>query len=206
MELNKNKVIVLTILFVVILVLSYILFVSKTKDEKKNNQIYVEEEQFDEIADYLDLLESSLMNSDYTYTTNKSIGKNISSILITITKGSGIRKKMFLSYTIENKTKKVLNNQEIAEMFGYSLDDIPKKIENKLSEYYNNEIKKGYVNKLECNLECYIKGFRQIDDIEHSYVFYIKNDKLYAYVSMFDNQSIKGYFQTVKFDPYAIEL
>ena len=96
----------------------------------------------------------------------------------------------FKTYNIDLKSRKEVKNDELFKMFNITEDIVSKKIKEQLEEYYNDEVKEGYLEKEECNYECFLK-YRDIsnylDDIEYA----IKGGKLVVF-KPFKFKSIYG--------------
>lgn len=87
----------------------------------------------------------------------------------------------FKGYNINLKDKTILQDQELLDLYGYSYSDVEKSIYNKFNEYYKEMLKEGYYDQEECDYECFISGYREVDNYLEDIVFYIKGGELYAY-------------------------
>lgn len=114
----------------------------------------------------------------------------------------------FISYNIDLDTGEELTNEELASRFNLTLEDIYSKIEERLQKYYNEELEQGYIDPYECNISCYKSFYRNISDIKNNYTLYVKNNKLYIYISFDDDTMMddKEYFNNLKYNPYEIEV
>jgi len=198
---KKYKIyLLILIIFVVIIMFAINL------DNKKIDHFNSNEENIEVIDNYLTQLEKTLTEKEIDFTSEKSKNKNIDSILITI-QGEDMSKK-YQSYNINPNTKKVLNNEEIAKMFGYSLEDIEKMIDDRFKKYYEDEIEEGYVDPNECDYSCYLSFYRNIDEIEGMYSLYVKDEKLKIYLSYSIDSlsSDEEYFKNLNHNPFKIEI
>lgn len=193
-----------TIIIVVVVLSILILLVFKQSQKNKINNFEIKGEYVEEINQYLDTLEKNLNDQNLNFKSEKSKNYTIYSMLITI-EGNELSKS-FLSYNIDLNTKKSLNNQEVASEFGYTLDDIYEKINQRLLEYYNEEVKEGYVNSTEYDFENYKLSYRNIEDIESSYVLYVSDNRLNIYISFdIDDYDMK-FFKNLNYNPFKIQL
>lgn len=196
-----KKYIYLTLLILVIII-SFVFIILK---KNKNEIIDISGEYIDEVNESIELIENNLKSKGIPYEVKKSKNTEIYSLVIISEQDT---EKSFMTFNIDLKTKLYLNNKEIAEMFGYSLDDIFNKIDERLKQYYNEEVKEGWVDSNECDFECYKASYRNIEFVENNYALYVENNKLYIYIS-FDSNSVvedKKYFDNLKYDPYKIEV
>ena len=84
--------------------------------------------------------------------------------------------------------KDVICRDEDLELIS-TLEKEIEKVEERMKSFYEDESSRGYVDRHECDLECYITGMRNIETLKYSYAIYVENDELYAYVS-FNEDSI----------------
>lgn len=202
---NITKLLIISFL----VVLGILLFIFINKKNNKMDKFDLKGEYTDYVDEYLIDLEKSLNEKNIDFSSEKSKNNNIDSILITIKKGDdNIYFNNYLSYNIDHNKKTILNNEEVANYFGYTLDDVINNINKRLKKLYEEEIKKGYVDSNECDIECYKSYYRGIDDIYSSYSLYVKKDKLYIYLNLkIDSLSAdEQFFKKLKYDPYKIEM
>jgi len=205
---EKNLIIVffsIILLIVIVLIFNFInkdeiTFTSeKPKISLKSDDVNTmnkEIQQLINVNTYSEILYSVTENDDYL------------SLVIQITDGIGITTyPKFISYNFDKKTKKLLSNDEILIKFNYDSNYVIEQIKNKLNQYYEEEIKQGYVDGNECDFDCYLGFVRNITDLEESYVLAINKDKLITYVS-FDTNSLledQVYFEKIK-NPHRVDM
>ena len=205
-ETLKRKILIISFLLLTVIFLFFIILNNK---KNKMNTFDVNSENVDYIDDFLINLESNLKEKNIDFVSEKAKNKDIYSILVVMEDSDeDIKSNNNLSYNINIKTKKVMNNEEVANSFGYSLDDIFKAINKRLEDLYQDEIKEGFVEKNECDFECYKSYYRGIENIEDIYSLYVKDNKLYIYVSIkvISAASDEDYFKKLNYNPYKIEL
>ena len=114
----------------------------------------------------------------------------------------------YVSYAYDEKTNTVISKEKLAAQYGYTLDLIHDKIEERFKSWYDDEVKLGYVEGQECNFEeCYLSYFRNIESLDE-YGLFVKDNKLYAYIG-FDTNSFEDdieYFNNLDYDPFIMEL
>ena len=205
-ETLKRKILIISFLLLTVIFLFFIILNNK---KNKMNTFDVNSENVDYIDDFLINLESNLKEKNIDFVSEKAKNKDIYSILVVMEDSDeDIKSNNYLSYNINIKTKKVMNNEEVANSFGYSLDDIFKAINKRLEDLYQDEKKEGFVEKNECDFECYKSYYRGIENIEDIYSLYVKDNKLYIYVSIkvISAASDEDYFKKLNYNPYKIEL
>ena len=87
---------------------------------------------------------------------------------------------LFYTYNFNLKTRNLMSNQEVLDIFGVQESDVEKIIEDKFHEYYNDEVYKGYLVSQECDYNCFLR-WREVDNYLDNVAYFIKNGKLYAY-------------------------
>ena len=132
-----------------------------------------------EIIDNMnELLKEEYNVSNYEYSVNKNI---LSVVLIMINNNTEQTPIFnFKTYNINLNTLKRINNKEILNLYNTNELEVSKKIELQFKGYYNDEVKKGYIDKNECDYNCF-KNWRNIEDYIEKVQYYIDDNKLYAY-------------------------
>ena len=87
----------------------------------------------------------------------------------------------FKGYNINLKKKKIITDQELLDLFGYNVEDVEKSIEKGFKSYYKDMLKKGYYDSEECDYDCFIHSYRDVENYLDDVVLYVKGGKLYAY-------------------------
>lgn len=201
---------ILIICFSLIIIIILILFIFLSKDDKIS-RLKGNSESIQLINDYLDTLEKSLNDKKINYTSQISKNSKIDSLIVKIEQPSENDEYIipyFVSYNIDHKTNQVLTKEEVANYYGYQISDIINTINERLKTYYEEEITLGYVDPNECSFEGYKSFYRNIDDVEAIYELYVKNNKLYIYMSFDINSTSEDidYFNNLEYDPFKIEL
>ncbi|MBQ7141394.1 MAG: hypothetical protein IJO32_07840 [Bacilli bacterium] len=129
------------------------------------------------ISKYYLLKETENSIFDYTYTKTD----DIISLLITssICEYGDSCKAEYISYNFDIKNNKLLNNEDLLNMYNYDLDIIEKTIKNKLNEYYNHELTNKYIDK-NMSFEQYLSD-RNIDDYNDVNIYINKDNKIIIY-------------------------
>lgn len=197
---KKQMVILVVLSIIVILILSFIFY---PKDKIETFDMNTKNAK--EINAYLINLEKNLKIKGIDFESEKSKNDKVYSLLIKI---KDDKSNTYSAYNIDLETKKTLNNEEVAKMYGYSLQDIYDAINKRLEKYYKEEIESGYVDPNECDYKCYLSFYRNIISVDDIYALYVKNNKLNIYISFSIDSlsSDEGYFKQLKYDPFKIEL
>lgn len=167
---------------------------------------HVNGEYIDELNKGIETIKNNLDDKNIKYSVKTSKNDKIYSALISATDEDN--NKFYMSYNIDSISRRVLNNEEVAKEFNYSLNDIYKKIDDRLNTYYKDQVSEGYMDPNECDFDCYKSFSLNIDTIENMYSLYVENNKLYIYLS-FDYNDIlddKEYYDSLNYDAFIIEM
>ena len=74
----------------------------------------------------------------------------------------------FKSYNINIKTKELLENEKVLDLFNTTEENIEKIIKKETKDYYNNLVSNNNISINECNYNCYIKN--NVCEIPHAKV------------------------------------
>lgn len=178
----------------------------ETKGEKNGSKlpyINISGKDTDAINKYLEDLYKNYSNnkkSKLTYKTEKY--KNIISLLVSIDEYNNetnetIRK--YLGFNVKEDGT-FIDKEEMAELFGYSLEEIVDKVDKKLKDYYQDEIIEGYIDSNECSYNCYLSYARGINNILNEISLVIENGKLAVYINLSkdDINGDKEYFEKLE--------
>ena len=143
---------------------------------------------------------SSDKKSKLTYKTEKY--NDIISLLVSIdeyNKDINETIKKYLGFNVKQDGT-FIDKEELAELFGYSLEEIVDIVDKKLNEYYQNEIVEGYIDSNECNYNCYLSYARGINNILDEISLVVENGKLTVYINL-SKDNINGdkeYFEKIE--------
>lgn len=183
---------------IVTIILSYINF------HKRDMYFDMDGEYAKTMNELLDTIKKNMEDEDLPYDVEKAKNKDVYSMLITVYDENPV----FISYNIDLDTKEAIGNDELAQRYGTTIDEIENLIKERLKQYYYEEKDEGYIDPNECDFECYKVTYRNISNIEDSYVLYVKHNKLYIYIT-FDPDSViedKEYFDKLNYNPHVIEI
>ena len=205
---EKTTIIIGIIIFVVIIVLGIII---NHKEKSKKPNIPFETKEANDIQNEIDELYEKNKTKDNVITYIDSNNNNIYSLLVTIKNKSDLGDYIiptYTSYNYDTNSNSIISNDKLAARYGYTLEKIYDKIEEKFKSWYNDEIKLGYVEGNECDFdECYLSYYRNIKSLD-DYQLFVKDNRLYAYIG-FDINSFQDdieYFNSLNYDPFIIEL
>lgn len=143
-----------------------------------------------EINDYT----SPLKNEEHaTISYNYDINGDVLSLLVKMVNYSDETgpKIYFKGYNINLKTKNIVTDQELLDLFGYDYNDVEISIANKFQKYYQEMLKEKYYTEDECDYDCFLNDYREVENYLDDIVFYVKNGQLYVY-KPFSFYSITG--------------
>ena len=84
-----------------------------------------------------------------------------------------------LVYNIDIKSGEIIYNDVLFNLFNTSSSEVSDIIVNKIKDYYNYEISKGYIDK-DCDFNCYLSNTNSLPALNNTN-FYIKDNALMAY-------------------------
>ena len=137
----------------------------------------------------------------YEYETN---GEILSLVLKTIDNTKLVPVVEFKTYNINLKTISLLNDDEILALYNLRKTDVEKTIESKFRNYYNEEVKEGYLTSKECNYDCFLK-YREVSNYLDNVEYYISNKNLVAYRA-FATKSIFSEEEFYKEETFAFQI
>ena len=135
----------------------------------------------DEILSYAQSFANKNNNAiTYEYEINGSI---LSLVLKAVNNNTGGDPIVdFKTYNINLEEIKLLNADEVLEMFGINYNQVEAILKNKFKDYYKQEVKEGYIDKSICDYECFLswRGV-DVDNYLDKISFYIKSGQLIVY-------------------------
>lgn len=156
-------------------------------------------------VDGIDEINKEILN-DYNEVINSGTNSNVSykyyedekilSILITYVMYNTYDEQYynsFKSYNIDLINKKVLTDEEVLKMYGYSKDDLINALNKKMEKYYREEIEQGYFYEDELSYHGYLSFARNISNLTDDVALHIKDGKLVAYRGFALNSDYEDY-------------
>lgn len=174
--------------------------------EKKRQIFDVEGEYVEDLNSGVNMILNNLEEKNIKYDLEKSKNDTVYSILISYK--DEYENNYYMAYNVDMNTKEVLTNYNLLKQFGYTEDDVIKKINTRLEDLYNAQIEQGYMDTNECDFNCF-KGFSlDIEDIYSMYSLYVKDNKLYIYLTFKYNSLLndKTFYDNLDYNPFIIEL
>lgn len=209
-EKTKKIYIIVIITILVFALISTIIF--KIIDKKEIPQIDYDTEEIVEINnDIKQLYQEASEDENTTITYDRYSDNNYLSIVFKIkVYDSNFNNQVifYSSYVVDRNTKSVLTNEEIMNIFGYNFEKIEQLIDNRLYDYYQDEVSKNYIDQNECDFNCYKLNYREIQDLSERYTLSIEKNKLVIYIDLNSSPTISDlkYFSTLNFNPNRIEI
>ena len=143
----------------------------------------------EEIDSYInEFTNKKMINSSYEYRIN---GKVLSLVIKTVDYYSEDTPVVyFKTYNINLDTLGLVSNEELLNAYEISSSDVNNTIEKQFEYWYKDEIKKGFLEKNECDYECFLE-YRGGEDYMDNISYYIDNGKLVVF-KPFEVYSIFG--------------
>ena len=119
----------------------------------------------------------------YKYSVN---GKILSILLISLenSEEGDSPYNGYYSYNIDMELKTIIPNSYMLKIKGKTEDDVRESIRTKMNEYYNYEVKKGYLDSSTCDLNCYlINRNLDLEDLSDIVIYLNEDGKFVVYKS-----------------------
>ena len=187
---KDNKTYIIFIILLVLIVTFIIIIFNKDKDD----YIYLESEI---PVINIDNASSANQTIKNLYNDNKNIvnheiytNTDVYSLVLDIdyySSDTGETLKSYVAYNISLTSEEILTKEELLDKFNISKNDVISSARKLLKQYYDEEVKEGYIEKNECSFEDYIFYIREIEDIYENTVLFVKNNELYGYIPFYKN-------------------
>ena len=211
---------ILLIIFIIfyVIVKSYYSNYNYLKEDKKEYLVYTRYNQNNIEVPYINVKSNNIQTinneivnycNKYSHIENIQIsyeydisGKYLSLIINILNEDAEYGPVVkFKAFNIDLKNKRIIQDEELLDMFKTSEEKVSEKIKEQFEYYYNDEVKEGYIEKEECNYECFLK-YRDISNYLEDIEYAIKGGKLVAF-KPFKFKSIYGeeeYFNDSHFE------
>lgn len=205
-ETKKKLVIVLAIISIILIIFVFYLRsrtvnYSSVKEDKSKDVVYTYKTSKDDV--FIKEIPYLNLNFDFAKNINKDItsfigeyetdeytsigynyninGEVLSFVVKMINYGDETGPKIsFKGYNINLKTKKIVTDNELLDLFGYTSKDVEVSIAKKFNEYYKELVKENYYDSDECDYDCFLT-YRDVENYLDDIVLYVNNGDLYAY-------------------------
>ena len=97
----------------------------------------------------------------------------------------------FRTVNINLETEEVLSNDDVLKIFNISSSQVEQVIRSNFRRYYQEEIKRGILDRSTCDYDCFLK-LRGVDNYLDNTEYYISNAQLIAYRPFLIFSSVKG--------------
>ena len=227
--LNNKKTIILISIFLIIAIITYgiikynrnnynnmkidrsknFVFTSSTKQSDN----YIQERPFINLKGYsIEIINKDIDKFLDTYTNDNiemkyeyDINGEVLSLVLKVEDHSLAEQATitsFKSYNINIKTKELLSNEKVLDLFNTTTDNIEKTIKKETKEYYNNLVKTNNISINECNYKCFITN-RDINNYLDGIELYIRDGNLIVFkpmtfIPLYEEEKITKEYEIVK--------
>lgn len=215
MKFEKKHLLWILAILILLLIIVFIFQTTKNdyiKTKKSNNgsklpEINLESNDGKAINQYLEELYNKYTSdekSKFTYTYDEK--NNIISILAIIDEYEEdtqqyIRK--YMAFNIDKTTEEYVTKEDLVSLFSTNMYEVKETVENHFKELYDKEIEANYIEKKECDFNCYLSYMRGIEIITDNIVLVIEKNKLVAYTNFDVTYSDDAdYFKNIKENYY----
>ena len=127
-------------------------------------------------ADYDEVVASGNSSFNYQYSINNNYFSLVTIILL-VDNQTNYTYPVFKTYNFSLSTNRLVNDNELLAAFNKDEDDVSTTLENKFKEYYQRELKEYYLDKNECDYECFLER-REVDSYDTDNYLYVENNTL----------------------------
>lgn len=127
-------------------------------------------------ADYDEVVASGNSSFNYQYSINNNYFSLVIIILL-VDNQTNYTYPVFKTYNFSLSTNRLVNDNELLAAFNKDEDDVSTTLENKFKEYYQGELKEYYLDKNECDYECFLER-REVDSYDTDNYLYVENNTL----------------------------
>lgn len=215
MKFEKKHVLWILIIFILVLIV-FLIFkttnnnyikTKKSKDGSKLPEINLESNDSEAINQYLEELYNKYTsdgNSKFNY--NYDTKDNIISILAIIDEYQKDTKnyvRKYMAFNIDKETKTYISKEELVNLLNSDMYEVKSLVETHLKDLYEDEANEKYLEKYECDFNCYLSYMRGIEILTDHIVLVIEKNKLVAYTNFDVTYSDDAdYFKTKKDNYY----
>lgn len=154
--------------------------------------------------DYNRAVSSKNGSFNYHYNINK---KYFSLVTVTLMadNSTGYTYPVFKTYNFSLATNKLVTDDELLADYNKTYQDVTASFKKVMKNYYQGEIDKYYLNKDECDYNCFLRR-RQIDSYDEDNYLYVENNKLKFFHSfmIFSNLGEEKFYKDITF-LYTVE-
>ena len=127
-----------------------------------------------------DMANNYLRNDNNVITYDYKISGDILSVVIQINcYDDYLPKVIFRTYNINLEDKRLLEDQEILDLYGINTEHVASKIRERFEYFFRDEREKKIFDE-ECDFKCFLY-MRGVDNYTDNIYYYVDNSKLYVY-------------------------
>lgn len=219
MKFEKKHALWILIILVLLLIVFFIfkttsndyIKTKKSEDGSKLPEVNLDSNDSKAINQYLEELYNKYTsdgNSKFNYTYE--VKDNIISILAIIDEYQTDSKnyvRKYMAFNIDKETKTYISKEEIVSLFNTDMYEVKSLVEAHLKKLYEDEVNERYLEKNECDFNCYLSYMRGIEILTDNVVLVIEKNKLVAYTNFDVTYSDDAdYFKTIKDNYYRTEI
>lgn len=127
-------------------------------------------------ADYDEVVASGNASFNYQYSVNSNYFSLVT-IALLVDNQTDYTYPVFKTYNFSLSTNRLVDDSELLAAFNKDEDDVSMTLENKFKGYYQGELKEYYLDKNECDYECFLER-REVDSYDTDNYLYVENNTL----------------------------
>ncbi len=126
--------------------------------------------------DYDEVVSNGKSSFNYQYSINSNYFSLVT-ITLLVDEETNYTYPVFKTYNFSLSSNRLVDDEELLATFNKTDDDVSTTLENKFKEYYRGELDKHYLDKNECDYECFLER-RKVNSYDDDNYLYVENNTL----------------------------
>lgn len=148
---------------------------------------------------YEEVITSNKASFNYQYSINSNYFSLVTIAMVT-DKETDYTYPIFKTYNFSLSTNRLVSDEELLKKFNKTNSSVATTLERQMKKYYQGELDKYYLDKDECDYNCFLER-RNINSYDEDNYLYVENNKLKFFHSfmIFSNIGEEEFYKNEKF-------
>ena len=148
---------------------------------------------------YEEVITSNKASFNYQYSINSNYFSLVTIAMVT-DKETDYTYPIFKTYNFSLSTNRLVSDEELLKKFNKTSSSVATTLERQMKKYYQGELDKYYLDKDECDYNCFLER-RNINSYDEDNYLYVENNKLKFFHSfmIFSNIGEEEFYKNEKF-------
>ncbi len=148
---------------------------------------------------YEEVITSNKASFNYQYSINSNYFSLVTIAMVT-DKETDYTYPIFKTYNFSLSTNRLVSYEELLKKFNKTNSSVATTLERQMKKYYQGELDKYYLDKDECDYNCFLER-RNINSYDEDNYLYVENNKLKFFHSfmIFSNIGEEEFYKNEKF-------